>query len=1145
MRRRRWRERHTGFGAFLLGTGMGLITNLVTGEPERWPRVLQPIAAYAPLIGLSLLAAVGARAAWDVWQGGVVRPEWVGGNPYPGLVPYTEGMAGVFFGRSSEIADLLTRVRDARGVIGRFVPVVGPSGSGKSSLVLAGLVPALRQAPALRVLPAFTPGTDPLFELGTVLGVDVSGSAAAALAAAREGVTIARLNDVLAALARLRAGARGLVLIVDQLEETVTQGVAEDRQAFLALIEVMLTQDPRLRVVATVRSDTIGAFQQGPGRDLFHAPLMVNVMGSREIRLVVREPARLTGTTFDDGLADEIIGDAGGGDALPLLSFLLSDLYRSAAPDRHLSWRQYESSGGVSGAITRQADAAVAELGPDALDFCLETLLRFVTLGAGGATRQSVPASVLDPRQEAVVRAFVDARLLISDRAAAQETVYDIAHEALLRQWPPLRDYIARHEESLRQITELAPLARAWQRARRHPDYLITGGRLRDAVAWASGGRAIPAEVREFLEESQRNQAGELERRATQAARESLSEVLTAPETALALALGAYTDLAPTELARYALEVALALGLVRVVAHQRGVRSVAIGADGRMATAAAFRVSVWAADGTLLHTLDHPEGANGVAFGSTGRLATVAGATLRLWEPDGTLAATWWAPGPLSAAAFTSDGCVVVAALDGSVHRLDAGLAPLEPLRGRRGAAYALAVAADGRVAVGLSDGTVLVWNGDGGPERVLRDAADCVFALAFGPDGSLAAGTRGATVTVWNAAGVPTDRRAGHRDAVHAVAFGSDGRLVSAAADGGVRVWAPGGRLIHALPDTGEPVSAVAFGPDGLLAVASADSTVRLWDLDARLVITVLAGDAVTAVFTPPGQLIVGGPQVIRRWVPDGDALDALPGPATPVLAVSTHGELAGGYSDGTVRVAPVDVWPVDGLASASALSVHGAAVTALAYGHDGQLLCAAADGGVAVVRPGDGSVEPLPGVHRPVTGIVAGPNGTFITCRADGLVCAWDGTSPSAQVLDSGEAVAATAGGGLIVGQRDGSVLLYDATGQAVHRLSGHAGPVTAIAVAGDGRFATAGADGEVRLWQPDGQLLHRAAAGRKPITSIAFAPDGRLAIVGAGVVWIWPYGTPPARLVGLAGRYPSKAPTDREGEVAMPSPLSGAGR
>src|SRR5262245_22779381 len=110
MRRFRWRGHGTGFGVFVLGTGMALVTNLITNEPGRWPHVLQPVARYSPVIGVVLIAAVGIKAGIDVWRSGYQRPSWDGGNPYPGLVAYTGERAGVFFGRTREIEELVTRV---------------------------------------------------------------------------------------------------------------------------------------------------------------------------------------------------------------------------------------------------------------------------------------------------------------------------------------------------------------------------------------------------------------------------------------------------------------------------------------------------------------------------------------------------------------------------------------------------------------------------------------------------------------------------------------------------------------------------------------------------------------------------------------------------------------------------------------------------------------------------------------------------------------------------------------------------------------------------------------------------------------------------------------------------------------------------
>ncbi|WP_127503005.1 AAA family ATPase [Actinoplanes solisilvae] len=999
MRRSRWWGHRTGYGVFVLGTGMGMITNLVTGDPERWPGALQPIATYSPAIGAGLLAAVGAKATWDVWRNGVARPQWTGSEPYPGLTAYTEERAGVFFGRRREVEELVDRVRHARAAAGRFVPVIGPSGSGKSSLVQAGLLPALRPGREFEVLPPFSPGASAVGELAGVLGVDLAAAAGLALEAARQGHPAPPLPGVLAALSTLRAGARGVLLIVDQLEEAVTQCVEEDRHGLLALIEAMLEQEPRLRVVATVRSDTIGAFQHGPGRDLFHDPLMVNVLGAREIRQVVTEPARLTATTFDDGLVDEIVRDAGGGDALPLLSYLLSDLYRHAAGDRRITWREYQNGGGVSGAITRQAQAAVRELGPDALGRCLDTLLLFVTLGPGGATRQPVRRSGLDESRLRVVRTFVDARLLVSDR-----DTFDIAHEALLRQWQPLAEHIVLHEESLRRLTELAPMARAWRRSGRQADYLITGARLADALTWARDGRALDPDVREFLDESQRNETGEMDRRADRAAREALAALQREPEFATALALAAYTELAPTPLAAYALEAALADGLLRVIRHPKGVASVSYGA-GLLATACEDGiVRLWSDTGPALRELSgHEDGAGCVAVGADGRVATAAGdGTVRVWEDDATLHADRFLS-PIRLA-YTPDGRLLIGAGDGVIRMWDADLHVVATLAdgAKDGPLYSLATDAAGRIVAGFGSGTVLRWDELGRPAQRLTGHPGAVFAVALRPDGRVAVGGRGARIIFWDETEVSSTVIRDTYAPLGALAYDSTGRLAAGFDDGVVRVWEADGELCHVLTEHAEPISGVAFAADGRLAVGSRDRTVRVLDLGGRLVTTDTRRIGTELDFAPDGTLLIGD----EAGAQPADPLDDISPRVRVYMAVrqlsssaiaaggAIGGTLVGGHNDGTVVVRT---------AAGAILTLrpsHAAAVVACAVAPDGRLATGSVDGEIRIWDAEGALLHTIAGRAGMVHALAFAPDGRLATACARALNIRPHGTEPATLV-------------------------------------------------------------------------------------------------------------------------------------------------
>jgi WD40 repeat protein len=1118
---------------------MGMVTNLVTGDPQRWPHELQPIATYSPAIGAGLLLAVGARAGWQVWRNGISRPEWTGSNPYPGLMAYTEQWAGVFFGRGPEVQELVTRVRHARDPTGRFVPVVGPSGSGKSSLVLAGLLAALRSGSEVRVAPPFNPGGNAVGELAAVLGIDLTGAARAALYAARAGEPAPHLDEALAALTRLRNGARALLLVVDQLEEAVTLCLPEDRHALMALCEALLEQEPRLRIVATVRSDTVGAFQQGPGRDLFRHPLMVNVLGAREIRMVVHEPARLTGTTFDDGLIDEIVRDAGGGDALPLLSYLLSDLYRNAGRDRHITWQEYQAGGGVSGAITRQAQAAVRELGTGTLEFCLDTLLRFVTLGPGGATRQPVRSSSLDERQLQVVRAFVDARLLISDRD--DEVVFHIAHEALLRQWRPLSDHIGLHEENLRRLTELAPLARAWRQSGREVDYLITGARLADALTWARDGHGLSPELREFLDQSQRNQTGEMDRRANRVAREALASLTATPEVGTALAIAAYTELAPTPLAGYALEEALADGLLRVF-QLPDVVSVAFDSSGRL-VAAGHGVYEWEQTWDSIrqvHVSDQLDDGCAVACGPHRRLAVASrDGAIRVVTADQVRRTRPDFHSHAIQVAYRSDAMLAVGGGDGVVRLLDEDLREAGELvdGAGNGPAYALAAGPEGNLAAGFGDGTVLIWTGHGQLAHRLAGHRDAVFALAYGPGGILASGGRDRTVMTWSASGSAIARHVGLPAAVGALAYAPDGRLAAGFDDGRVRVWAPDGRLVHRLAEHAAPISAVAFAPDGRLAVSALDDTVRVWDLAGRLTTTTPVAAGAALALTPEGIIAVGLADGTVRFVDSaGSTLSALTGLGSRVsaLVAAGDGRLAAGHVDGRISVSDTG----HGETRPRILAGHRDTVTAIAFAPAG-LVSGARDGVVLAWDDRDRARLVVDG-GEPVFAVAALPNGDVLVGHGDHLSRLEDpfGARPRRLPEAGGvSAVAVSPVGRFAIGLADGTTEIRDAGRSPTLRLRpGHSAPVTACAFALDDRIATACANGEVRIWQADGRLLHALANRTGVVDAIAFTPDGRLAITCGDVVHVRPYGTSREKLLALAARHPRRRLSPQQREAAM---------
>jgi AAA ATPase domain len=516
MARRKRERRSTGFAVFLTGAAMGVFINLLTNTADSWPRPLRFISRDSWMFAAVVVLVVGSNAAYQWFRRRVRRPQWSGENPYPGLLAYEPDRRGVFFGRITESRDLVDRIHDSVDAQTRFVPVVGPSGSGKSSLMMAGVLPMVERWAT--VAGPFNPDDDVLGELArtlaqlsprvdeTVFGESVRAEAHRALAAAQAMQPVGPPHALIARLDQIRRGHR-VVLVIDQLEETVTIGSDEDRYSLLSLLESALYHDHRLVVVATVRSEFLGHFQQGPGADLFRQPFVVNVMARRALRQVITGPAEMTDTTFDDGLVDQIVAEAAGGDVLPMLSYLLSGLYADHGHAGHISRGDYEAAGGLAAAIAHRADAVLAGFvveqdgqGKEAESSVLDLLTAFVSFDDAQPTRRRTARTDFTAAQQRVLDRFIAARLLVSDDKSGTGAVQlDLAHEALLRQWPPLRDRVAMREERLRRRSELEILARGWQRAHRRADYLIAGSQLREGLATLSETPGASQLLTDFL----------------------------------------------------------------------------------------------------------------------------------------------------------------------------------------------------------------------------------------------------------------------------------------------------------------------------------------------------------------------------------------------------------------------------------------------------------------------------------------------------------------------------------------------------------------------------------------------------------------------------------------------------------------------
>jgi WD40 repeat protein/class 3 adenylate cyclase len=421
--------------------------------------------------------------------------------PYKGLAAFDVDDAAYFFGRERLVGELAARTVGV-GLLG----VVGPSGSGKSSAVLAGLVPSLTAG----LLPGserwqhvvMRPGEHPIQELRSALGSAGFGTNGD--------------DDLVAAMGQVEAGGR-LVLLVDQFEELFTTTVdADERDAFVeALVRATTEDHERVIAVLTIRADFYGhcAEHRELARLLAANHVLVGTMSADELQRAVELPARRVGlrveSVLSHALVDEAADEPGG---LPLLSTTLVELWRK----RESGWLRmetYEKSGGLRGAVARLAERSYQQLTDAEQQTAKTVLLRLVGSGEGqAAVRRRVPIAEFDPDSNTAAAAVLD-RLTRDRLLTRSDGLVEIAHEALIREWPRLRDWLEEDVQGRAVRAHLTEAAKQWQEADRNAAELYRGPRLSVAMDWAATHSDELNELeREFVSESRRASEREAER---------------------------------------------------------------------------------------------------------------------------------------------------------------------------------------------------------------------------------------------------------------------------------------------------------------------------------------------------------------------------------------------------------------------------------------------------------------------------------------------------------------------------------------------------------------------------------------------------------------------------------------------------------